>query len=333
MACKCNAAVEAFGLPECTLIPERIVKMIFTTDVRAIPAVQVPSTPPVLTYPDYPTSGIVWQYEPGLTPSPTFDLWSGVWKLHTPILELVESDRPEAQRENVGGTEFFVRYSNRTFTATTVRKPSEFGRFIAQLRCQRNVGVFFVDAEGYVWGERADDYTLPTAGPLWEHAEHVKPVSIIPSTIDERMVFAGDTTVQRWVFSFQLGLEFKDYELVPIWHGKDILSYTPPVHVYVDVKEVDTMLNTAEVAIFARFARGTKLENIIPITTLTPAFTAFDANNTPLGTVAALTHQGNGVWTFGFPPGATYCRFSNAQLLAPITPSGFNWYDFRINLT
>lgn len=332
MACKCNAKLEAFGLPECTLVPERIVRIIFTPDVRAIPSVTVPDTPPILTYPDFPTSGIVWQYEPGLSPSPTNDSWTGIWKLVTPVLELVESERPEAVRENVGGTEFFVRYSNRTITLTSVRKPSEFGRLFSQFRCQKTLGVFFVDSEGYVWGERADKYTDPVASP-YEHAEHVKPVAILPSTIDERMVFAGDTTVQRWQVSFQTSLEFKDYELVPVWYGKDILSYQPPVHVMVDVKEVDTLTNTAEVAIFARFSKGVRMDNLVPITSMSPAFRGFDNSNTDLGAVTGLTHLGNGLWQFTFPPGSTYCRFNNTQLLGTITPSGFNWYDFRIELS
>ncbi|MCX7848267.1 MAG: hypothetical protein N2595_09600, partial [bacterium] len=274
MACKCNAPLQSMGLPDCTLVPERIVRFMFTPSLRAMPA---NGSPTVLPYADLWPSP-VWALEPGLTPSPTEQLWPHLWGLVTPYLEDVQSERPEAITEEVGGTPFFVRYANRRMVFTTVRKPAEFGRLMAQLRCQKQVGVFIVDAEGRVWGERADTYTPDN--PDNEFAERVKPIAVQPSTINERFIFASDATVAKYEVSFELTREFKDYELVPVWEGADILSYHPPIVVLPQVQDNDTVSRVAQVAIFARFAQGVRAQNIVPITTLSPAPRAYDANNT-----------------------------------------------------
>lgn len=325
MACKCNSKLLAFGTPDCTLVPENIRRIMFTTDLRALPAVAEPGQTP---YADlWPTP--VWFYDvPGTA---TEDLWQSLWKLVTPLIDNVTSERGEAERETIGSTTYFVRYAPRRFECILGRKPAEWGEFIAQLRCQKEVGVFLVDEAGRVWGERAGQYTDPDNSTSYLHAEYVKPIAIVPSSIDERMEFASVSTVPKWIFSFELEREFKDYELVPVWEGKDSLTYQPPIHLVTSLKSVSG--TTAEVAIFARFAQGVKAQNLVPFTTVfSPVPHGFDNSNVSLGLTTSWTHLGNGVWSFTFPANSVKIKFTNTQLLGSISPAGFNYYDFEIPL-
>ncbi|OYT68783.1 MAG: hypothetical protein CFK49_12825, partial [Armatimonadetes bacterium JP3_11] len=97
----------------------------------------------------------------------------------------------------VGGAQFFVRESNRTFSAVVVRRPAEFGRLIKQLRCAQQLGAFLVDAAGVVWGMRG---TPPGTS---SSVGFVRPIPILAATISARAQFASANTVWKWEFSFE----------------------------------------------------------------------------------------------------------------------------------
>ena len=137
MRCVCKQGMEAMGLPECSPIPERVRRLMFTTSLE-----------------EHPTGLIASSASPFPDPPWTFTLWDGLWKLVTPLLDDASSEKPDDVREEVGGASFFVREANRTFSAVVVRRPAEFGRLIKQLRCAQQLGVFLVDAAGVVWGMR-----------------------------------------------------------------------------------------------------------------------------------------------------------------------------------
>lgn len=312
MACKCNAGLEAFGLPDCSLIPERIVRVIFTTQVEAKDWQTIADFPPPSDTP-WVNDGV--------------GLWKGMYKLITPLADDIVSEKPEAVREEIGVNAFFVRESARSFTLTFARKPAEMGRLIKQLRCQRSLGAFLVDAEGVVWGLRAGRYNPSSNGAM---SEDVMPIPIQPATIDGRFEFASPTTVPKWIFTFQAAFNVKDEDLVPIWAGKDVLIYQPPVSLVLGL--VTWALNDLTFNVFARFATGVGGENLIPLTQVpVPLPTAYDASGTPLGS-PAWTYIAPGQFQLTPPSGTAYLQFSPTALANPITPSGFDWASFRINV-
>lgn len=298
------------GLPECVFVPERLVRVIFTTSVEARDLEDVIST----LFPNPPWSQLAAQ-------------WPGMYKLVTPLADDLTSEKPESVREEIGVNAYFVRESARSFTLTFARQPAELGRLIKQLRCQRTLGAFLVDAEGVVWGLRAG-----ALGPgATTTAERVQPIPIQPATLDGRFEFATPTTVPRWIFQFQAAVYVKDEDLVPIWSGRDILIYQPPVHLY--TRTVNNA-GTWTVFVYARFARGAGEDNIIPLAaTPTPAPTAYDASGAPMGTPAWTPAGQAGYFTVTPPSGTAYLAYSPTQLAAGgITPAGFDWASFRVEL-
>jgi len=140
--------------------------------------------------------------------------------------------------------------------------------------------------------------------------------------------------VWKWEFSFEFAPEFRDELLVPVWAGEAILNYQPPIHLrtFADPHVGPTQ----KVCIQSIFARGAS-EIIIPFTQpITPQPRYFDANGTDLGAVAEFANPPNdpttGMWILTPPAGAEYIAFTSAQLANPIVPTGYNWYDFRIDL-
>jgi hypothetical protein len=251
--------------------------------------------------------------------------WPDLWKLTTPLLDDATSEKGEDVREEVGGAQFFVRESNRTFSAVVVRRPAEFGRLIKQLRCAQQLGAFLVDAAGVVWGMRVfDPATL---------VHRIAPIPILPATVSARAQFASANTVWKWEFSFEFSPAFRDELLVPVWAGEEILNYQPPLHLFTRIA------SSGKVLIQAIFARGPR-EVFIPFTQpITPQPRYFDSSGNDLGPVAEFANPANdptrGMWlipTSSIPAGAKYIAFTPAQLAGTITPTGYNWYDFRINL-
>jgi hypothetical protein len=242
-------------------------------------------------------------------------------------LDDATSEKPDDVREEVGGASFFVREANRTFSAVVVRRPAEFGRLIKQLRCAQQLGVFLVDAAGVVWGMRVSDVPV----------DNIAPIPILPATVSARAQFASANTVWKWEFSFEFSPAFRDELLVPVWAGEEILNYQPPLHLRTSAGPA--IVGSRFITIQAIFARGAS-EVFIPFTQpITPPPRYFDASGGDLGAVAEFANPANnpalGQWiipTSSIPSGAAYIAFTTAQLSAPITPSGYNWFDFRINL-
>jgi len=244
-------------------------------------------------------------------------------------LDDATSEKGDDVREEVGGAQFFVRESNRTFSAVVVRRPAEFGRLIKQLRCAQQLGVFLVDAAGVVWGMRV----FAAAG--LKHS--IAPIPILPATVSARAQFASANTVWKWEFSFEFSPAFRDELLVPVWAGEEILNYQPPLHLHTHATPV--VSGNRFITIQAIFARGPR-EVIIPFThPITPQPRYFDAFGGDLGPVAEFANPANnptaGQWIIpasSIPSGAAYIAFTPAQLAGTIAPTGYNWYDFRINL-
>jgi hypothetical protein len=303
--------MEAMGLPQCAPVPERIRRVMFTTDLEPLAADSIGD---LFTNPAAP-----WASSP----------WPDLWKLTTPLLDDATSEKGEDVREEVGGAQFFVRESNRTFSAVVVRRPAEFGRLIKQLRCAQQLGAFLVDAAGVVWGMRVGVGAFPV--------HDIAPIPVLPATVSARAQFASANTVWKWEFSFEFSPAFRDELLVPVWAGEEILNYQPPIHLYASVIGVGTP-NRA-VTVQAIFARGPQ-EVFIPFTQpITPPPRYFDASGNDLGPVAEFANPANipttGTWiipTSSIPTGAAYIAFTPAQLAGTIAPTGYNWYDFRIDL-
>jgi hypothetical protein len=129
-----------------------IVRLIFTTRVNQLitdPATQLELSPSNSTFPD-------------------------IYRLITPRLDEVTSERPEAITEEIGATTYYVRDAARTITATVGQLPTEWAQRVAELRCQAEVGVFLVDANGTIWGRKVDTQTGVAGAPL----------PVVPSSID-----------------------------------------------------------------------------------------------------------------------------------------------------
>jgi len=303
--------MEAMGLPQCAPVPERIRRVMFTTDLQAL---GVGAIGDLFTNPAVP-----WASSP----------WPELWKLITPHLDDATSEKGDDVREEVGGAQFFVRESNRTFSAVVVRRPAEFGRLIKQLRCAQQLGVFLVDAAGVVWGMRVFD-----AATL-SHA--IAPIPILPATVSARAQFASANTVWKWEFSFEFSPVFRDELLVPVWSGEEILNYQPPLHLHTYAAPV--VGGNRGITIQAIFARGPR-EIFIPFAQpMLQAPSYFDSSGNDIGFVAEFINPpdspATGTWiipTSYIPSGAAYIAFTPAQLASVLYPTGYNWYDFRINL-
>lgn len=292
-----------------------------------------PSEDPV--YADFPLSP-PWLGQPGVpyvSGGNTYYLWRDFYRLVTPLADLVESERPEGVREEVGVNTYFVRESARSLTFTFARQPVELGRFMRQLRCQRELGVFLLDAAGVLWGRRAGEYINSGASNNYPNAERVVPIPVASASIEPLMEFASPSTVAKWRLSLQLRQDFLDEELVPVMSNRQLLLYQPPMALEYRILS-GSPPSAVEVAIYARIATGPRQENLIPLTQApAPLPEGFDASGVSLGaTTWTALNAAEGVWQISFPSGTQYIRFSNAQLASPITPAGFDWYGFRIDL-
>jgi len=196
LICRCGQAPEAFGLPDCNIKMAPIVRMIFTR--RANQLISNPTGQLVL--------------------SPTNTTFPDIYALITPRLSDVTSERGEPVTEEIGATTFFVRNNTRTVTAILAQVPAEWGEYISALRCQNQVGVFLVDANGVVWGAKVQT-DLGVAGA---------PIPIIPSTLSATFAFPSYSTVQKYTISFQVPFEWEDYELIPLVADQSYLTYAPP---------------------------------------------------------------------------------------------------------
>ena len=196
LQCRCGQPVEAFGVPSCYTKMAPIVKFIFTTRVSEL-------------INDSPDS---------LELSPANRRFPDIYRLVTPRLDDVSSERPEAVTEEIGATTYYVRDAARTITATVGQLPTEWAQRIAELRCQANLGVFLVDANGTIWGRKVDTAT-GVAGAA---------IPVVPSSIDVQFAFPTYSSVQKHVIRFQLPFTLADYEIIPLWNNPDVLNYYTP---------------------------------------------------------------------------------------------------------
>jgi len=183
-------------VPSCYTKMAPIVRLIFTTRANQLitdPATQLELSPSNSTFPD-------------------------IYRLITPRLDEVTSERPEAVTEEIGATTYYVRDAARTITATVGQLPTEWAQRVAELRCQAEVGVFLVDANGTIWGRKVDTQTGEAGAPL----------PVVPSSIDVRFAFPSYTSVQKHIISFQLPFVLADYEIIPLWNNREVLNYSAP---------------------------------------------------------------------------------------------------------
>lgn len=333
MSCKCNAGVQAWGMPNCAPIPERFVRAFFVTELRPLGTHGAPTEDPI--YADFPLSP-PWLGQPGVphvVSSEAYFLWRDFYRLVTPLADVVESERPEGVREEVGVNSYFVRESARSLTFIFARQPVELGRFMRQLRCQRELGVFLLDAAGVLWGRRAGEYVDSADENGYSNAERIVPIPVAAASIEPLMEFASPSTVAKWRLTLQLRQDFLDEELVPVLDNRQLLLYQPPMAL--EYRFVGSVLpSNIEIAIFARIATGPRQENLIPLTQApTPAPRGYDAAGGDLGaTTWNALNVAEGTWSIVAPAGTRYIKFSNTQLAGTITPAGFDWYGFRIDL-
>lgn len=320
MECRCNIGfIESMGLPQCGPIPERIVKLFFTPDLRPLSLVENTQNVPQLA--ESFNYEIPWIYEPDVN-NTNYDLWRFVWALATPLLDLVESERADAIREEIGGNSYFVRYATRSVNVTVARKSVEFGRLIAQLRCYNQLGVLLLDSNGVLWGMRANQYT----NNQQNMQEVVKPIEVNTATIDERFVFAGDTTVAKWQFSFQLLQTVMDYDLVPVYYDKRLLAYLPPIEL--ESKVLSRQGNTARIGVYARFAVGSR-ETVQHVEI--PAPVAYDSQGVPITPdTTDITRDGYVYVYDDMPSNVAYYRYTPNWLRT--NGGGYNYYTFKIEL-
>lgn len=310
MSCKCENRLEALGLPSCAFLPERIRRFIFTPD---------------LVRSQDPASGITALGTP--FPDPPFSpgvLWRDMWRLITPRLDLVESERGDPVLETVGENQYFVRNSLRGFRGLVAKVPAEFDRLISQLRCQATLGVFMVDANGVIWGMRA---------PGYEHYD-VMPIPVVPSSISGRQIYASAESVFKYEFRFEASVEFGDKDLVPIWEAKAVLNYEPPMGVlgtgYFDGS------GNLQISVYSLFARGPMVggEIAIPHLDIESYLEVRRMDGTPI-TGVTWTELGGGQYEAAGIPGS----INAVQVVIPQTQwttiwtntnRRFDWPNFRV---
>ena len=295
LQCRCGQPVEAFGVPSCYTKMAPIVKLIFTTRTDEPidnPAIQLELSPANVRLPD-------------------------IYRLITPRLDDVSSERPEAVTEEIGATTYYVRDAARTITATVGQLPTEWAQRIAELRCQANLGVFLVDANGTIWGRKVDTAT-GVAGAA---------IPVVPSSIDVQFAFPTYSSVQKHVIRFQLPFTMADYEIIPIWNEPNVLNYSTPQPVGFRVFQQGS---NWVVFLFSKYhaPNGTI---VVPITGVTP-LAAIEVRNSSGSSVVAsgATDLGNGRYQLNNPltSGTQYILDCTAVTNPP--RSQFDWPSVRV---
>jgi len=308
MKCNCrNQVFEAFGLPECSLQPEKIVKAWFTTEL---------TEKEIGSYTFLPTP--VW--------ASNGNLWQGVPFYATPMIDLAESERPDAVKEEIGGNIYHVRNSQRTFKFTFAKKPAEFGRLFEKLRCSSTLGVFLQDINGIIWGVRSGILSNNTSNTaVWEK---VAPIPIIASSIDAKLEFAGDKNVNKWVINLQATVAFEDYDLVPIAANSSLLTYNPPIALVATV--FNKVSNGARIAIQARFAIGEQVD-MLHLTNLTVFPQAYNASGSFISPdTTTWTLDGNVYRLTNIPTDAVGYKYTSSQLAT--LDDAYDFYHLDIKL-
>ena len=269
MSCKCETPLEALGLPACAPIPERSKRFIFT------PAV-VPSQDPNS---GVTTLATAWP-DPPFTPGA---FWRDGWRLVTPVLDLVESERGEPVTEQVGENTYFVRRATRRFRGLVARPAVELGRRLERLRCAQ-LGVFLVDANWTIWGMRAPNAPV----------DDVMPIPIVPGSLNVQAALPGVDSVYKQEFSFEVAASFGDGDLVPVMDAQALATYEAPMAVMGD--GLWTTTGDLRIRIYSEFARSPFAGGTIRINHegIASYLQVQTLNGTPL--TATWTDLGNGVY-------------------------------------
>jgi hypothetical protein len=249
--------------------------------------------------------------------SPANTKFPDIYRLVTPRLDDVSSERPEAVTEEIGATTYYVRDAARTITATVGQLPTEWAQRIAELRCQANLGVFLVDANGTLWGRKVDTAT-GVAGAA---------IPVVPSSIDVQFAFPTYSSVQKHVIRFQLPFTLADYEIIPIWNEPNVLNYSTPQPVGFRVFQQGS---NWVVFLFSKYhaPNGTI---VVPITGVTP-LAAIEVRDSSGASVVAsgATNLGNGRYQLNdtLTPGTQYILDCTAITNPP--RSQFDWPSVRV---
>lgn len=341
ITCACDSGILAMGLPSCYVIPNRIKKLIFTTSLTPLREARYPNFQNnIFLAISGPNNQPSWYYEIAGNPIPPsigfnfeyFLYYKDTYRLQTPTLDDFVSERPEPITEEVGGTAFYVRDADRTMTATLVAKPAEFLKFVEQLRCQKELGVFLVDERGIVWAKREPwTYTSP---------RHISPIPVQPATISVNMMFPNSTQVQKIMFSFALDRTFSDYEFVPVMSTEAYLdnahpsaiSFNSPIHLIGRARLTST--NDLELRLYYEIATSAGVITI-PLTSADLGLylpSVYNNGNTIIAGPATWGYINNGIYQISpAPSGASYIQFAPAEL-ATIPPLNIDAYGFLVRL-
>jgi hypothetical protein len=249
--------------------------------------------------------------------SPANTKFPDIYRLVTPRLDDVSSERPEAVTEEIGATTYYVRDAARTITATVGQLPTEWAQRIAELRCQANLGVFLVDANGTIWGRKVDTVIGPAGAAI----------PVVPSSIDVQLAFPTYSSVQKHVIRFQLPFTLADYEIIPIWNEPNVLNYSTPQPVGFRVFQQGS---NWVVFLFSKYhaPNGTI---VVPITGVTPVADIEVRDSSGSSVVASgATDLGNGMYQLNNPltSGTQYILDCTAVTNPP--SSQFDWPSVRV---
>lgn len=318
--CKCDQGFTALGLPDCQLYPSIPVRLYFTTSTEPLVA---GGGAGVLLYGSPPYT---YQNDPSSVPA-DHSHYKDTYKLVSPYINEAGGERADAITEEVGGTPFFVREGDRTVQATFVGKQAELVRFVSELRCAQNLGLFIVDDNGVVWGART-----------WDTNTAVKPIPVQNATVQSKMDFPTANTVQKVRLSFVLGRGFSDGDFVPVataeTYGKlglpDPREYNPPKHVE---GVVGVIGGNVILVVYSNFGNGSAPHVLMPVQLPQTTLTAFSAGGSALGTVSfSPTTLPNGFPAYQapapLPTGTAYLAYTQADLTT-LTYNGYDWLSFR----
>jgi len=300
LVCRCGQAPEAFGLPDCNIKMAPIVRMIFTTRANQIitdPTNDLALSPANATFPD-------------------------IYALVTPRLHDVSSERGEPVTEEIGATTFYVRNNTRTVTAILAQVPAEWGEYISALRCQNQVGVFFVDANGVVWGAKAE-FDIGVVG---------LPIPVIPSTISANFGFPSYSTVQKYTITFQVPFEWEDYELIPLVADQGYLTYVPPQPVgwRIYSPSMPGAGTGWRVYLYASYATEVPFPPSVPITNASPlAQIRVFADDGVTLVAQAINNAGGGFYELNNPLTSGQNYILDCTGVTTPSPAAFDWNRLR----
>lgn len=340
IACACDTGTLAMGLPSCYVIPNRIVKLIFTTQLTPLREFRSATNTNNIFVPiSGPTNQPAWYYEDTTNPIPAailsnfefFLYYKDTYKLQTPLLSDFETERPDPVVEDVGGTAFYVRDADRTMTATLVAKPAEFLRFVELLRCQKELGVFLVDDKGIMWAAR-NPWSFTSA-------RHISPIPIQPATIAANMMFPNATQVQKIMFSFALDRTFSDWQFVPVMNSDAYLNNSHPTAI--DFASPIHLRGTArinagdlELRLYYEIATAAGIITVpvepAQVGTYLPH--VYNASGTAVATNTAWTYVANGIYQISpAPTNAAYIAY-DPSIYNTVPPINIDFYSLYVRL-